>query len=122
MFFASTLSWPLSLDRRLVLKGCLVKRFPGMRSTGRLRFMVERVLSLIDLVEKTICCLGQTNVTINYQRRTSALVKVTRDPSKDKSVLRNKHDILAKSEGGCRCYIIAHVHCHPSLGLSQNCY
>jgi hypothetical protein len=56
------------------------------------------IRQLINLVEKTICCLGQTNVTIIYQRRTSALVKVTRDPSKDKSVLRNKHDILAKSE------------------------
>ena len=37
-------------------------------------------------------------MTINYQRRTSALVKVTRDPSKAKSMLRYKHDILAKSE------------------------
>jgi hypothetical protein len=55
------------------------------------------IRQLIDLVEKTICCLGQTNVTINYQRRTSALVKVTRDPSKAKSMLRDKHGILAKS-------------------------
>jgi hypothetical protein len=56
------------------------------------------IRQLIDLVEKTICCLGQTNVTINYQRRTSALVKATRDPSKAKSMLRDKHGILAKRE------------------------
>lgn len=56
------------------------------------------IRQLIDLVEKTICCLGQPNVTINYQRRTSALVKVTRDPSKAKSMFRDKHGILAKSE------------------------
>lgn len=71
---------------------------PNLDDSAHAQLYNIDIRQLINLVEKTICCLGQTNVTINYQRRTSTLVKVTRDPSKDKSMLRNKHDILAKSE------------------------
>ena len=71
---------------------------PNLDDSAHVQLDNIDIRQLIDLVEKTICCLGQTNVTINYQRRTSALVKVTRDPSKAKSMLRDKHGILAKRE------------------------
>jgi len=74
---------------------------PNLEDSAHAQLDNIDIRQLIDLVEKTICCLGQTNVTINYQRRTYALVKVTRDPSKAKAMLRDKHDILAKSEDFC---------------------
>lgn len=56
---------------------------PNLDDSAHAQLYNIDIRQLIYLVgKKLVCSLGQTNVTINYQRRTSALVKVTRDPSK----------------------------------------
>ena len=53
--------------------------------------------SLIDLVEKTVCCLGQTNVAINFHRRLNVMSKLTNDNKKSKHLLRKNEGKMANS-------------------------
>ncbi|CAC5393416.1 unnamed protein product [Mytilus coruscus] len=53
---------------------------------------------ILDLLEKTICLVGQSNVTINYQRRLSILQRINnQDSKKARSLLRDKQECLAKN-------------------------
>ncbi|CAC5372562.1 unnamed protein product [Mytilus coruscus] len=54
---------------------------------------------ILDLLEKTICLVGQSNVAINYQRRLSILQRINnQDSKKARSLLRNKQKCLAKND------------------------
>ncbi|CAG2234262.1 unnamed protein product [Mytilus edulis] len=48
---------------------------------------------ILDLLEKTICLVGQSNVAINYQRRLSILQRINnQDSKKARSLLRDKQE------------------------------
>ncbi|VDI12579.1 Hypothetical predicted protein [Mytilus galloprovincialis] len=54
---------------------------------------------ILDLLEKTICLVGQSNVAINYQRRLSILQRINnQDSKKARSLLRDKQECLAKND------------------------
>jgi len=52
---------------------------------------------ILDLVEKTVCLIGQTSLSVNYQRRLAALIKVTNDPKKSRALLKDKNSVLSKN-------------------------
>ena len=53
---------------------------------------------ILDLVEKSICCIGQANVSINYNRRLEILKKINEDSKKARTLLRDNQDCLASND------------------------
>jgi len=53
---------------------------------------------ILDLVEKCICCIGQVNVSVNYNRRLEILKKINEDSKKARTLLRDNQDCLASND------------------------
>ena len=56
------------------------------------------VHQLLDLVEKSICCVGQTHVAMNFHRRLGVMAKLTKDVKKGKQILK-KHAPTLRQAG-----------------------
>ncbi|XP_048259405.1 uncharacterized protein LOC125384396 [Haliotis rufescens] len=57
------------------------------------------IYELLDIVEKSVCLVGQANLSINFHRRLSILSKLVKDPKKAKKLLYKYEGTFADAKG-----------------------
>ncbi|XP_052098868.1 uncharacterized protein LOC127733562 [Mytilus californianus] len=58
------------------------------------------IAHMCQLVEKTVCCVGQASLAVDRHRRVNTLLKMTEDYKKAKELLDKNEDVISQS-GNC---------------------